>query len=101
MHNYDIDNGKQTSYQIEGALLNKAIYSTTLFIQTADLIDKMENNKEFMQKKIKTLYKIIYQDNYRKLNTSLKGVIHMYSSSAKYVEELILQIEKLQQKFAE
>lgn len=101
LHNYDIDSAKQTSYGIEGALLNKAIYSTTLFIQTADLIDKMENNKEFMQKKLKTLYKIIYQDNYLKLNASLKRVLHMQSSSTKYVAELILQIENLQQKFAE
>lgn len=97
----NFENNQQKYYSIDGASLNKAIYSTTLFIQTADLIDKMEYNKEFMQKKLKTLYKIIYQDNYLKLNASLKRVLHMQSSSTKYVAELILQIENLQQKFAE
>jgi hypothetical protein len=97
----NFENKQQTHYSIDGASLNKAIYSTTLFIQTANLIDKMEYNKEFMQKKLKTLYKIIYQDNYLQLEATLKRIVHMQSKSTAYVAELLFQINDLQQKFAD
>ena len=97
----NFEGSKQVAYYIDGELLNKATYTTAIFQQTSDLIDKMDNNKAFMQKKIKTLYKIIYQDNYRKLDTTLKGVLHMKSNSDLYIADLLLQIKDLETRFGD
>lgn len=78
--------------------LNKALYSTLIFQQTLDLIEKLENNKEFMQNKIRLLYLIIYRDNYVKLDTKLKSIIGN-SNSELYITELLLEIKKLQEIF--
>lgn len=84
---------------LNDSALNKAIYSTVLFQQTIDLIDKLEHNKEFMEKKIKTLYKIIYKDDYLKLDKALKNILSYESSSTLYIAELLLQIKDLEKKF--
>lgn len=78
--------------------LNKALYSTVIFQQTVDLINNLENNKEFMQNKIKLLYLIIYRDNYLKIDKTLKSIIGK-SDSEPYIAELLLEIKKLQELF--
>ena len=78
--------------------LNKVLYSTVIFQQTIDLINKLENNKEFMQNKLKLLYLIIYRDNYLKIYRTLKSVIEN-SDSELQISELLLKIKKLQELF--
>ena len=52
-----------------------------------------------MEKKIKTLYKIIYKDDYLKLDKALKNILSYESSSTLYIAELLLQIKDLEKKF--
>lgn len=85
--------------RLDEASLNKAIYSTILFQQTFDLIYKLEHNKDFMEKKIKTLYKIIYQDNYLKLNQELIQIMQYDPPSSAYIVDLLFQIQDLENKF--
>jgi hypothetical protein len=99
-NNIDSDTGYAINYYINADLLNKAIYTTALFLQTYELIEKLEN-REFMTKKLKTLYKIIYQDKYRKLRHSLNPIIRSQINTMQYVTELLLQIDSLEQKLGD
>ena len=96
LNNYNNKN-QQIYYSVNPSDLNKAIYSVTLFIQTIDLIGKMENDKAFMMRKVVTLYKIIYQDNYLKLSNRLGEVANMQTKHEKYVVELQFAIKELQE----
>ena len=89
----------QYKYEINGELLNKAIYITVIFHQTSNLIDKMQSNKKFMHNKLKTLYKIMYQDNFIEIRSLLNKVLHMESESTAYSAELLSQIQSLQNLF--
>jgi len=80
--------------------LNKAIYTTALFQQTVDLIDKLEHNKDFMNVKIRTLYKIIYKDDLIKIDTELKKISGFNSTSKLYIAELLFQIKNLEERFS-
>lgn len=97
----NIEDGKQVAFHIKATLLNKVIYTTAVFQQTIELIEKMDHNREFMLKKINTLYKIFYQDNYQTLALKLNGLLHMRSSSLVYIADLIFQINDLEKKFAD
>lgn len=92
---------KQVKFSVNPSDLNKAIYTITLFKQTIGLIDKMDYNKEFMRKKIRTLYKIIYQDNYQILDKTLRKVIDMESNSLDYVTELLFEIKEIETIFSD
>lgn len=93
-----IGESKPVEVRVDQEALNKALYSTAIFQQTYDLIDKLEHNKEFMQKKIRLLYLIIYRDNYIQLDGKLKGILGK-SDSELYITELLLEIKKLQERF--
>ncbi|MBF9252341.1 hypothetical protein I2I11_03460 [Pontibacter sp. 172403-2] len=95
----NFDKGVQKSYFIRKSALNKALYTTTVFELTADIINKMESNKDFLFKKLKMVYLIIYQDKYQNLDKYLKGLMHMESSTKALEADLMLIIKGLEEKF--
>jgi hypothetical protein len=96
IHTTRIGEAKPLVYNINSDALNKIIYSTVIFEQTIDLINQLNNNKEFMKRKIRTLYVIMYEDNYLKLDVILKKIIGKNNSEL-YVAEALLGIKKLQE----
>lgn len=93
------DQGVQEHYSISKSALSKAIYTTTVFELTSDLINKMESNKEFLFKKLKMIYIIIYQEKYLRIAEALKHVTNMKSSTKLQEAELLLMIKELENKF--
>jgi len=98
LNNYD-NKGVQKSYFIRKSALNKALYSTTVFELTTDIINKMESNKDFLFKKLKMVYSIIYQDKYQNLDKYLKGLMNMESSTKALEADILLTIKELEEKF--
>lgn len=87
---------KQTTYYVNTAYLNKAIYLLAVFRQTVELIDKMESDKKFMKIKLITIYKIIYQDYYVVLAKYLNTTTHMKSNADKYILQILKEIKDLE-----
>lgn len=99
IYNTQIGQTKPLTIHVNEEAISKAYYITVLFQQTCDLIDQLEHNKDFMYKKIRILYIIMYKDNFTNLENKLKGVINQ-SSSETYIFELLVQIDILQKKFS-
>ncbi len=97
MNNYD--NGQQVAYYVDSESLNKLIYITTMFQDTLQMIDKIENNRAFMKRKLRLLYVIIYKDELTQLHQTLFRVTHMQSNVDGYIAELLLQIQRLNNTF--
>ena len=82
--------------RIDEQLLNKILYSTTVFNQTLSMIEKTKNDQDFLYNKLKILYKIMYRDNYRELKQELfKAQKHQLISEL-YVSEILLETNKLE-----
>lgn len=94
------DHGVQEYYSISKSALNKAIYTITVFELTSDLINKMESNKEFLLKKLKMIYLIIYQEKYLIIDNALKNVMGMESSTKLQEADLLFMIKNIENKFA-
>lgn len=79
--------------------INKALYSTTIFQQTFDLINNLEHNKSFLNKKLSTLYNFMYKDKYRILRFELNEIKKFKIESRILILELLSGLENLENIF--
>jgi hypothetical protein len=94
INNYE--NGRQISYYIDSAILNKAIYLTTVFQYTMQLIENLKNNKEFMINRLQVLFQMLYQESFCTIRIDLESQKNLKCSSESYIHELIAQINVIE-----
>ena len=92
---------QQVYYSVRKDSLNRAIYISTIFIQLAEIINKMENDKNFMFNKLRLLYVIMYQDYFISISDLFESVSHIPSNADVYIADLRFQINKLEDLFSE
>lgn len=80
--------------------LNKVMYSTTVFNQTLLMIAKVDNGQDFLQDRLKLLFKIIYKNNYSELVRVLNKALIQNCKQKEYIVEIVGEMKKLNDKFA-
>jgi hypothetical protein len=82
-------------------LLNKVMYSTTVFNQTLLMISKVENGKEVIHERLKLLFKIIYKNNYTELVRIFNIALLENCLQSDYIGEIVLEMRKLNDTYTE
>lgn len=85
------------SIKLSEQLLNQILYSTTIFNQTLSMIEKLENDKDFLYNKLGILYKILYKDYYCKIESELNRALEHKPTPELYIVEIILETKKLKE----
>ncbi|MCP9749328.1 hypothetical protein [Lacihabitans sp. CS3-21] len=81
--------------------LNKIMYSTTVFNQALLMIARVDNNQDFLQGRLKLLFKIIYKENYSELVRVFNKALIQNCDQKEYIGQIVTEMKKLNNKFAE